>query len=125
MPRIIMPRVTRQLALSLCPLLLCGHAVQASANTCPEVSAIVQQTNADGGFTYSAPAGGSLQWIGEKAYKDKQALDKLKFESALATPDQSGILCQYKEGQNSLLLELKHEAPFCAGGIDTCLFSVS
>lgn len=120
-----MPHTIRQLALSLCPVLLFGHAVQAAANTCPEVSAIVQQTSADGGFIYSAPAGGSLQWVGEKAYKDKQALDKLKFESVLATPDKNGILCQYKEGQNSLLLELKHEAPFCAGGIDTCLFSVS
>ncbi|GAB7528530.1 hypothetical protein PS3A_09390 [Pseudomonas sp. 3A(2025)] len=120
-----MPHVIRQLALSLCPLLLCGHAVQASANTCPEVSSIVQQASADGGFTYSAPAGNSFKWVGEKTYEDKQALDKLKFESALATPDKSGTLCKYKEGQNSLLLELKREAPFCAGGIDTCLFSVS
>lgn len=120
-----MPHTIRQLALSLCPVLLFGHAVQASANTCPEVSSIVQQSSADGGFTYSAPAGGSLQWIGEKTYRDKPALDKLKFESALSTPDKSGILCQYKEGQNSLLLELKREAPFCENGIESCLFSVT
>lgn len=135
-----MTRATRQLALSLCPLLLFGHAVQAFADTCPEVSTIVQQASADGGFAYSAPNEGSLQWEGEKIYRDKQALDKLKFESVMLNPDENAVICEYKEGKNSLLLELKskapvskegadwgddEKAPFCESDIQACTFSLT